>query len=197
MKRIFRKTKRLIIRPLELADYEIWHKALTTMDPPKNKWDKRNRSSKELKLSKYKKILATQKINRQEDRYYDCAVFERSSNKMVGIVNIMDVQRSISQNAYIGYAIFNPYWGQGYGKEAVRAMMEIGFKDLKIHRLEAGIEASNRRSILLARALGMRREGLKKRIVYLRKTWVDLVMYAATCEDFKIPWKGIAEPRHK
>ena len=67
--------------------------------------------------------------------------------------------------------------------QAVKAIIEIGFEDLKLHRIEAGIEPNNKRSLKLARSLGMRREGIKKRALYLRKTWVDLVMFTLTCGD--------------
>jgi len=77
----------------------------------------------------------------------------------------------------------------------VRALIDIGFRDLRLHRLEAGIEPGNRRSILLARSLGLRKEGLKRRAVFLRDTWVDLGIYAVTCEDVGIPWKGTAKPQ--
>ena len=78
-----------------------------------------------------------------------------------------------------------------FHREAVRAAIDIAFHDLKLHRVEAGVEPRNRRSILLARSLGLRKEGLKKRAVQLRaNTWVDLVVYAATSEDFGSKWRG-------
>lgn len=48
-------------------------------------------------------------------------------------------------------------------------MIDIGFKDIKLHRIEAGIEPGNKRSIALAKSLKMRREGLKKRPFSLEK----------------------------
>lgn len=95
----------------------------------------------------------------------------------------MDISRSISQTCFLGYRIFNAHWDQGYAKEAVKAVIEIGFRDLKLHRIEAGIEPNNTRSLRLAKSLKMRREGVKKRALFIRNTWIDLVMYTLTCED--------------
>ena len=61
----------------------------------------------------------------------------------MGFCSLMDISRAVFQNAYLGYGVLSPYWGQGYGKEIVRAVMDIGFKELGIHRLEAGIEDGN------------------------------------------------------
>ena len=107
----------------------------------------------------------------------------------------MDVLRGVGQSAYLGYFISNRFWGRGFGKEAVLAMIDIAFRDIKLHRIEAGIEPSNRRSILLVRSIGLRKEGLKRRAVFLRGYWNDLVMYSATCEEFGIKWKGLPKTR--
>lgn len=188
------KTKRLVIRPLELKDYPAWVRAFTTMRAPQNTWDRKNRPLEELTLAKFKKILREQKAMRAKDYFYDLAVFDKKG-EILGTVSLMNVVRGLSQTAFLGYGILNPYWGQGFGKEAVRAGIEWGFRELKLHRIEAGVEPTNRRSILLARSLKMRKEGTKKKAVYLRETWVDLVIYSLTCEEWGVPWRGQAKNR--
>jgi [ribosomal protein S5]-alanine N-acetyltransferase len=195
MAHLIRKTKNLIIRPLNESDYETWFQAWTTMSPQKNKWDRSNKSESDLKRPQFRKILASQRKLRSDDTFFDLAVFETSSKKLVGTVAVMDVLRGVGQTAYLGYSINNQFWGRGYGKEATLACIDIAFRDLKLHRIEAGIEPTNRRSILLARSIGLRKEGLKKRAVYLRNVWVDLAIYSATCEEFGLTWKGSAQAR--
>jgi hypothetical protein len=73
--------------------------------------------------------------------------------------------------------------GSRSDSKAVRAAIDIGFRDLNLHRIEAGVEPGNIRSIRLARKMKMRREGLKKRAIYLRGRWVDLIVYTLTSED--------------
>ena len=143
----------------------------------------------------FQKILKSQKKLRDQDQFFDLAVFEKSSGKMVGTVAVMDVLRGLGQTAYLGYFIHNKFWGRGYGKEATLAMVDIAFRDIRLHRIEAGIEPTNRRSIMLARSIGLRKEGLKKRAIYLRGKWNDLVMYSATCEEFGVKWKGTPKTR--
>lgn len=102
----------------------------------------------------------------------------------------MDISRAVFQNAYLGYGVLSTKWGKGYGKEMVKAIMEIAFKTLKIHRVEAGIEPANKRSIALAKSLKMRREGLSKRRLFLNNEWLDMVIYAMTSEEMGI--KGLS-----
>ncbi len=143
----------------------------------------------ELTKSNFNKIVNARNKLRESDSFYDLAIFNKKGI-FVGNVAVMEVSRGISQTAFLGYKIFNNHWRQGYGKESVQAIIDIGFKDIKLHRLEAGIEPTNIRSIKLAKSLGMRREGIKKRSLFLRNEWVDLVMYSLTTEDLGIKFNS-------
>ncbi len=158
------------------------------MNPCMNKWDHGGKPEKDLTKAQFKKLVSDQSKRRKLDTFYDLGVFDRTGH-LVGNVSLMEVSRGISQTAFLGYRIYNNYWRMGYGKEAVLAMIDIGFKDLRLHRIEAGIEPGNIRSIRLAKSLGMRREGLKKRAIFLRSQWVDLLMYTLTSEDFGLKFK--------
>ncbi len=189
MNSLKRNTLRLHLRFLELKDFEIWKSAQLKMLPAKNIWDLGPKPKTELNKTQFKKMLAAQLKRRKKDTHYDFAVFKKNG-ELIGVVSIMEVARGISQTAFLGYRVFNNYWGRGYAKEAVAAVIDIGFKDIKLHRIEAGIESRNKRSIALARSLKMRREGLKKRAIFLRQQWVDLLMYTLTTEDLKIPYSS-------
>lgn len=182
MKSLKRKTKRLEIRPFTLSDYKAWKNCHLALAKARNKWDVGPRTEKDLTEAKFKKVVQGQIERRKKDSFYDLGVFDHQGN-LVGGVSLMEVTRMISQSAYLGYRIFNNHWGKGYAEESIRAIVDIGFKDLKLHRIEAGIEPTNKRSIRVAKKLKMRREGVKRRMLYLRKQWVDAVMYTLTTED--------------
>jgi [ribosomal protein S5]-alanine N-acetyltransferase len=188
MKKLNRKTRRLHIRPMEAEDFIAWRTAHLGMSKSRNTWDLGAKPEKDLTLTQFKKILSEQAEQRKKNTFYSLGVFD-SAGSLIGGVSIMEVIRGISHTAYLGYRIFNNYWGLGYGKEAVQAVIDIGFRDIKLHRIEAGIEPRNSRSIRLAKALGMRREGLKKRAIFLRNQWVDLLMYTLTCEDIGLKFR--------
>lgn len=182
-----------MIRPLVASDFVAWRAAHGGLPPPQNRWDRGRRSPAELTRTRFRQVLRRQLLLRRRDRHYSLAVFERGTGTLVGGVSLMDVLRGLAQSAFVGYYVLSPFWRRGYGTEAVRAALDVGFRDLRVHRLEAGIEPANRRSILLARTLGLRREGLKRRALFVRDTWVDLGIYAVTCEELGFPWKGTAK----
>jgi ribosomal-protein-alanine N-acetyltransferase len=184
------KTKRLIIRPYEVKDIKAWQDAYAGMYKAQNSWDLNPRVLKDLTPSNFKKLLKVQKEQRAKETFYDFAVFLKDTGELIGTVALMDISRGVFQNAYLGYRIFNKHWNKGYGKEMVAASFQLAFKDLKLHRVEAGIDPKNRRSILLARSVGMRKEGLKKKALYLNNVWQDIGIYSLTCDEFGIKFRG-------
>ena len=61
----------------------------------------------------------------------------------------------------IGYWLGARHHGNGYGTEALRAVVDFAFNRLKLRRLEAGVFDGNPSSGRLLEKLGFRHEGLK------------------------------------
>jgi ribosomal-protein-alanine N-acetyltransferase len=182
-----RKTKRLLLRPLRPSDYPAWRLAADTMSEPLNRWDRKPKTP-DVSRAKFREILRRQARERASGAWFSLGVF--AGRELVGKVSLMNISRGLDQMGYLGYRIYNPHWGKGYGYEAAKAMIDIAFTDLGLHRVEAGVEPMNVRSIRLARKLGLRLEGRKRRAVYLRDGWRDLLAYAACCEDYGLQWRG-------
>jgi ribosomal-protein-alanine N-acetyltransferase len=184
-----KRTKRLCIRPMDQKDYLAWKAAYEGMLSPQNMWDRSHRKT-EVTRKTFQTILRKQKPRAASDLTYSYGIFLNKTGELIGEVMVMDIVRGITHSAYLGYVLFNQYWGKGFATEAVRAMLDIAFRELKLHRIEAGVEPKNKRSIKLAQTLGFRREGIKKKMVFLRGKWVDLVVFGMTCEEFGVKWKG-------
>ncbi len=182
-------TKRLILRPLTAKDYPKWKKAHDLMLPPQNEWDIAKRQKIKTNQNEFVKLITDYNKKLKSDEFYYLSVFDKKTKDIIGVVSAMNVSRSIAQSAYLGYFIYNNYWKMGYGKESVNGMIHHCFKNLKLHRIEAGIDPRNKRSIFLARSLNLRKEGLKKRAVFLNNSWSDLTIYSATCDEFGYKWK--------
>lgn len=187
-----KKTNRITLKILEKSDFKVWKEAYEKQLPPQNKWDRAHRNQ-DLSKEKFNELLKIQKENRKLGRNHEYGILKEDTDELIGFIMAMDVVYGITHSAYLGYVIFNHHWGNGHAVDAIRAFYKIAFKDLGLHRLQAGIEPHNKRSIRVAKSLGMRREGISKRIVYLRGDWQDLVQFAITAEEVGIKWKGKAK----
>ena len=179
-----KKSARVIVRPLEKMDYDNWAQAHSCLRPAQNEWDETNWAASQLTKQKFTEMLKKEKKQRLADQFYSYGIFRIDDGVLLGTVSLMDVSRGIFNNAYLGYRIFNIYWGQGYAQEACTAALSIAFKNLKLHRVEAGISPRNKKSIRTARGLNMRYEGLSKRRLFFNKKWEDMMIFALTQEEY-------------
>ena len=98
----------------------------------------------------------------------------------------MGIKRNRRHSTEVGYFLINSNWGNGYGTEMIRGCMDIAFKTLRLHRVEAAIDKDNVPSIKIAGKLGMRRECLRKKDFFIGGRWVDSVIYVLLEEDWGV-----------
>lgn len=84
----------------------------------------------------------------------------------------------------IFYNLVPDRWGRGFATEAARRVLEFGFTDLELHRIEAGVATGNHASIRVLEKLGMKREGMRRQILPIRGEWKDNFHYAILESEF-------------
>lgn len=89
------------------------------------------------------------------------------------------------RRAEAGYGLAYIYWGQGFGSEALQAIVRFGFEQLTLHRIYARTIADNHESVRLLERLGFLREGtLRKHSWEDDDTFHDSVIYGLLREEF-------------
>lgn len=177
------QTPRLVLRPLVKADHSTWFEAVTR-GPQGSKFEPPPRSLKRSSRAAYDEVLARFAERAREDSMYVSGIFLKHERVLVGLVDIMILQRGPVQSANLGYRIFQPYRRRGYAKEAVLAAMHEAFEGLKLNRLEAVMDLENRPSRALARALGMSREAVRRKYYFEGGRFHDQLVWSAQREDF-------------
>lgn len=107
----------------------------------------------------------------------------RASGDLVGLINITNIVMGRLRSANLGYYAFAASAGKGLMKEALSIVCRYGFDVLGLHRLEAGIQPGNHRSIRLVQSAGFRYEGLSLRYLWIDDMWRDHERWAITVED--------------
>jgi RimJ/RimL family protein N-acetyltransferase len=103
------------------------------------------------------------------------AIVRREDARLCGGIGL--VTDSQHQHAELGYWIGVPYWGQGYATEAARAMVDYGFKQLKLHRIFASHFPHNPASARVLQKIGMKHEGSLREHIYKWDKFYDMVIY--------------------
>jgi len=85
----------------------------------------------------------------------------------------------------IYYSLHPDMWGHGFATEAVNALLNYGFSERRLHRIEAGVAVENHKSVALLERVGMLREGLCRKILPLQSGWADNYMYAILEGDLR------------
>jgi ribosomal-protein-alanine N-acetyltransferase len=101
---------------------------------------------------------------RAEKGQYQFAITHWKEGYLIGGTGFNDVDREAGR-AEIGYWIARPYWGNGYGTEAARAMVKFGFEVMNLNRIHAAHFSNNPASGRIMRKIGMKYEGCRRQHV--------------------------------
>jgi RimJ/RimL family protein N-acetyltransferase len=89
------------------------------------------------------------------------------------------------RRAEVGYELRHDAWGRGYMHEALNALLQFGFTDLQLNRVEADIDPRNIPSARSLERQGFAKEGL------LRQRWIvdgeisDSALYGLLLSDWQ------------
>lgn len=116
--------------------------------------------------------------------YYDWAVVEKESGKMIGTCGYarLDERHNVGE---IGYVLNKAFRHKGYATEAALAVIEFGFKQLGLNRIEARYMAENEASRHVMERCGMTFEGILRQLMQVRGVFRDIGLCALVREDFE------------
>lgn len=115
---------------------------------------------------------------------YTWKVVLKKTNQFIGLAGF-----SLSNDKYrlgeIYYKLHPDHWGKGYATELAKRLVVLGFEDLNLHKVEAGVATGNERSVRVLEKIGMTREGLRRKILPIRGEWKDNYHYAIVEDDLR------------
>lgn len=84
----------------------------------------------------------------------------KRKNKMIGSIGLVeDPKRENDRACMMGYALSEPYWGQGIMTESVKRLIQYGFGELKLDLISAYCYPHNLRSKRVLEKCGFVHEG--------------------------------------
>jgi ribosomal-protein-alanine N-acetyltransferase len=80
--------------------------------------------------------------------------------------------------AEVGYMLHPDHWNKGIMKEALLAVIDYGFKVMKLHSIEAHINPANAASAALLEKTGFIREAYFKEDFFFKGAFIDSAIYS-------------------
>jgi len=177
------ETERLLLRPYSLDDYDAFHDLHGRDDVARYlPWETRDAEASRKALDRHQTAVLE-----KDDDGMTLAGFDKESGRLVGefVLFLRSVEH---RGGEVGYVLHPDFWGRGLATEGARAMLEIGFDLLGMHRVIARIDARNTGSAAVLERLGMRREALLVKNEWFKGEWGDEADYALLDEE----WEKIA-----
>lgn len=137
-------------------------------------------------INETKELIRPAIENKGEDlqKSYTWRISLKESGTFIGLAGL-----SLSCDKFklgeIYYKLLPDHWGKGYATEVSKALIKSGFKDFKLHKVEAGVATENLKSIRVLEKSGMTREGLRRKILPIRGEWKDNYHYAIVEDDHR------------
>ena len=122
-----------------------------------------------------------QKLSDSEGKL-SLGITQQDGGKVVGILGLRYRDRDRRQ-ADFEIQINRSYQGQGFGSEAVVALLIFCLRDIGLHRVTAGCDCRNVASVRLLTKVGMKKEAEYRKDRYVDGEWVNSYRFAMLEED--------------
>jgi RimJ/RimL family protein N-acetyltransferase len=169
------RTGRLLLRTMTEADVDDVHAYRSREDVCRYlMFEPQTRDEVAAKVARY-----AQAISLAGDGDYWQLAIERASAPGRVIGDLYFTVKSVANAAgEIGWTLHPEFAGRGYMTEAARAVLDIAFGTLALHRVTAELDPRNAASVALCRRLGMREEAHFVEDLWFKGEWGDTGIYA-------------------
>ena len=121
-----------------------------------------------------KERIAKWSANQQDDLGFAIETLD-DPPVLVGNIGLFDV-RTKDRGATLGIALGREYIGRGYGTDAVRVIVDYGFREMGLHRIQLSVAPYNPAGIRAYEKAGFVEEGRHRESVLHDGRWYDEVL---------------------
>lgn len=110
----------------------------------------------------------------------------KETGQVIGMIGFVNRQPA-HHRAEIGYSLVRTHHRQGFMQEALSRTIEFGFNEMKLHSIEAIIDADNIASGSLLEAVGFTKEAYFREDFLHNGEYRNSVHYGLLCSDKYVP----------
>lgn len=171
------ESDRLLLRPFRMKDWQDVYRY--SSDPEVSRyvlWDTHRSPADSRAFLRYMLHLYH---NGQPSSW---AVVLKDTDAVIGSIGFMWVDDR-SDSAEVGYSLSRTYWNQGLMTEALKVVLQCGFSDLRLNRIEAQHDVRNPASGKVMEKCGMRKEGILRSRIKNKNEYIDVAVWSVLAGD--------------
>lgn len=112
-------------------------------------------------------------LERLSKEKYNFAIVKLKDDELLGNCSLFNVDL-IHKKAELGIFIGDKNnWGKGFGTEAIKLILEFGFKILNLHNIMLRVYSFNERAIKVYKNIGFKEIGKRKEAYRINSKWFD------------------------
>lgn len=112
----------------------------------------------------------------------------KESGELIGTIDLFNFNED-TENCEVGYNIGFNWWNNGYGTEALHAVVEFAFRIMDIHKISATHNIDNPASGKIMLKVGMKREGIIRHMIRKNNQYKDCGIYGILQQEyFETKW---------
>lgn len=166
---------RIYLSPRNTEDYELFTEWLNDFEVT----DYTGRSGILMSLQGEKEYL--EKFNNPKATF---VIVTLNSDKMIGTVgleNIDEINRTATLGIFIGD---KDYRSKGYGTEAIRLLLEYGFKYMNLNNIKLDLMEFNERALKCYKKCGFKEYGRRRKCRFVNGKYYDSIAMDILAEEF-------------
>lgn len=116
---------------------------------------------------------------------YSFSIRTLDDDTLIGNCSLFDVNHK-DRRAELGIVIGEKdYWGRGYGSDAMRVLLRVGFDELNLHRVELLVYDFNVRGVRAYEKLGFVEEGRRRDVVWREGEYHDMILMSILEDEWR------------
>jgi len=172
-------SQRTLIRLVRPTDLEAIHELLSLPETDRYNTQGIPKDIEETRAN-LESWIATHSLDRITN--YTFAIELRSTQTVIGLFGLM-LRREKYRGGEVWYKLHSDHWNRGLATEVLSRMLDFGFGDLNLHRIQAGCAVENIGSVKVLEKVGMIKEGRQRQVLPLKTGWSDTFEYAILDTD--------------
>lgn len=112
------------------------------------------------------------------------AITTNGRDELIGTCGFHHINRT-HYKMELGYDLLPAYWGKGIMTNSIHRLLQYGFEELQMNRIEAYVDPGNALSSQLLQRLGFEQEGKVRQAFFQKGRFVDAFIYSLLQKDYK------------